>query len=119
MAFERPLLTGSIYRHALGVQEDDGSILFSLPERLPFEDRDDTIIHVGNGQEYLWDLAHRYYGRSRSTAFDLWEIIMSFQPEPIQDASIRVVEGKEILIPSLDYIAETVNGPSLTESPEL
>jgi len=117
--FERPLLTSSIYRHALAVRTDEGAIIFELPERLPFEDRDDTIVHIANGQEYLWDLAQRYYSNTRAQAFDLWDVIAQFQPEPIVDSSVPLPEGKEILIPSIDYIEEVVSGPSLASTPEL
>lgn len=117
MAFQAPIFTGSIYRHAAAVRLDSGEIVFRLPERLPFEDRDDTILHVANGEEYLWDLAQRYYAQVRSNAFDMWEIIAQFQPEPIQDTSIPLPKGKEILIPSSDYIEDVVYGESLREIP--
>ena len=99
--FERPFQAGIIYRHALLDRRDDGALFYTVPERLPFEDRDDTIIHVGSGSEFLWDLAQRYYGQQRENAFDLWEVIGLFQLEPIQDASVPVSEGQVVLIPCL------------------
>lgn len=117
--YERPLPTSSVYRHALAVRKDDGSIIFQVPERIPFEDRDDTIVHVCNGQEYLWELAQRYYGDIRDVALDLWDIIAQFQPEPVTDSSVPIAEGTEILIPSIDYIEEVVSGESLSETPEI
>lgn len=118
LVFESPIFTASIYRHALAIQKDDGSVIFLLPERLPFEDRDDTISHIGNGEEYLWDLALRYYP-DRPNSWDLWDVIMQFQTEPIQDASIPVPKGREILIPSDEYLEEVVSGQPLSEVPEI
>jgi len=112
-----PVFTSSVYRHAVALQEDDGTIYFSLPERLPFEDRDDTIIHSASGTEYLWELAQRYYAQNRVNAFDMWEVIAQFQPEPIQDASLPVPKGQIVLIPSEDYIEDFLFGEPLSLVP--
>jgi hypothetical protein len=119
VAFQSPIFTGSTYRHARAIQFDDGRIIFRLPERIPFEDRDDSILHISNGRERLWDLAQLYYGSEVRDAIDLWEVIAQFQPEPIQDPSIPLQAGLSVLIPSLEYIEDVAFGDSLSDVPEI
>lgn len=112
-------MVDSLYRHAPAVLADDGSVLFLNPERVPFEDRDDTIEYTATGHEYLWDIALAHYGLTYIGDIDLGEVIANFQPEPIQDLSVPVAEGRELHIPSMDYITEVVKGPPLSDEPEL
>lgn len=118
MALEDFLPATGVYRHALAKTLDDGTIITALPERLPFEDRNDTILHIANGRERLWDLAQRYYP-NRTFNWDLWDVIMQFQPEPITDPSVPLPSGKEVFIPSADYIDEVFDGPTLAAFPEI
>ena len=119
MTIRKPFPVSSLYRHAQSVQALDGSVLFMNPERLPFIDRDDTIIYIASGQDYLWNIAQFHYNKTSIQTIELGEVIAQFQPEPIQDLSIPVQAGRELYIPSWDYIAEVVKGPSLAEEPEL
>ena len=109
----------SLYRHASIRRLDDGTVLHTLPERLPYENRDDTTIHIATGGAYLWDLAKLHYGQTQPSAWDLWEVIAEFQPVPITDASLPLRKGTEIHIPSDEYIAEVVDGAPLSDTPEI
>jgi hypothetical protein len=119
MATRKPLLVGSLYRHAMAVQDEDSTVIFLNPERVSFEDRDDTTIYISNGTEYLWDMAQTHYGNISLGDISLIEVIAQFQPDPIQDLSIRPKEQLEMYIPSMAFINEVVLGPSLAEEPEL
>lgn len=116
MALQDYIPATGVYRHAFAKTLDDGSVVNTLPERLPADDRDDTILHIANGREFLWDLAQRYYP-GQPLGWDLWEVIMQFQPSPFQDASVPIPEGTEVLIPSVEYIDDVYNGPSLISFP--
>lgn len=112
----RPIYTDSLYRHARAVEADDGSVIFLNPERIPYEERDDTIPYTCKGNEYLWDIAYIHYGITFMGGMDLAEVVALFQPEPLQDLSLPPAAGVELLIPSLDYITEVAKGPSLAET---
>jgi len=109
----------SLYRHSRLTQKEDGSVFFTLPERVSFDDQDDVTTHIANGQEFLWDIAQQYYKRVYVSPLDLWEVLMQFQPEPIQDPSVPVPLGQEVYIPSLEWIEEVAFGQSLADVPEL
>lgn len=119
MAELNPIIVDSLYRHSYMKQFTDGVVAFTLPERIPFYERDDTTIFIPTGQEYLWDVALSHYGKVTSFNIDLGEVIAQFQPEPIQDLSIKLIAEKEIYVPSMAYIFEVVRGPSLVTEAEL
>lgn len=119
MGDRKAILVDSLYRHALAMQAEDGSVLFLNPERVPYEDRDDTIEHTASGKDYLWDIALSHYDMVSIGDIDLGEVIANFQPEPLQDLSVPVAEGRELYIPSMDFITEVVRGSSLADEPEL
>ena len=106
-----------LYRHADAVRLSSGQILFRNPERIPYEHRPDTVLHIAAEGETLQDLAIRYYGQFYDDPVDKWEVIAQFQPDGLVDGSVALVAGQEILIPSPEYIAEVVNGPTLAEFP--
>ena len=112
--------TALLYRHAQAFRKDDTGVTYwGLPERLPYEDRSDTIIHRCFGGEFLWQLAEDYYGDAVGLAADYGDIIAQFQPVPIIDRSVPMRAGQDVLIPSLEYIEEVAFGESLLEVQEL
>jgi hypothetical protein len=119
MAVEGIIPAASIYRHANPVQLDDNSVVYRLPERMPFVDDEDVILHIATGNDYLWDISQAHWGSIRPDAFDLWEVIADYQPDPIQDRSVRIPRGKEIFLPSVDYLDEVYEGDPLTDVPEM
>lgn len=108
-----------LYRHSTVVSLDDGSVVYRLPERLRYLPMDGTISHVCVNGELLWDIAVLYYGRWRSRALDLWEVLAQFQPSPILDASVPLKSGKVILVPPVEYIEEIAYGTSLATLPAI
>lgn len=113
------LYVSSLYRHAYAVQEDDGTVVLMLPERLPHEDLDGTTLHIVSEGERVYDLANLYYKRTARSAVDMWDVIAQFQPTPILDPSVPLKVGTEVYIPPDDYVEEVAYGPSLTEAPVL
>lgn len=113
------VFSSGLYRHAQAFKKEDGTTYYSNPERIPYEERDDTIIHTCYGGEYLWDLANLYYQGVHPVPFDLAEIIAQFQPNPIVDWSVPMIRGREVLIPSVEYIEEVAYGDSLLDQQEL
>jgi hypothetical protein len=123
------ILVDNLYRHAPAVQLDSSnhlapgtalnSILFRLPERVDYEDDDDIIIHIVADGERLYDIAQFHYGTARNNPWDMWEVIAQFQPEPILDPSVILETGREIYIPSSEFIEEVAYGPTLTDTPKL
>jgi hypothetical protein len=117
---------GSLYRHANAVRIDDSpggiddnAVVWQVPERLPFENRPDNIIHIVTRGERIYDLAQFYFSHFVPNAVDLWEVIAQFQPEPIIDPSVPLTPNREIYIPSKDYIDEVAQGAVLIEVPDL
>jgi hypothetical protein len=114
-----PVAISGVYKHAPLGRRDDGSLIFMLPERIPFDPDDDYTMHVCQGGERLRDLAIRYYKDVMYSPLDLWLIIRDFQPEPIQDASVPLKAGTIIYIPSSEFIEEVAYGDPLSDAPEV
>jgi len=109
-----------LYRHGAIIQQTDGSLVTTLPERVEFQERSDTLIHVVAEGERLTDLAVLYYKEVfGDAAVDMWEVIAQFQPTPIIDGTIALPVDAEILIPSEDFIRDEAFGSSLSEVPEV
>jgi len=107
-------------RHGYAYKEEStGQIFLSLPEALPFEDADGTIIHVSRGGERLHDLASKYYRHVLQEPLEAVPIIAQFQPERIIDVSVTIRNRQIVLIPPPEYMQETAFGESLTDFPDI
>ena len=106
-------------RHGEAYVNDDGEVHLSLPERLPFEERDDTEIHIVQGEETLLDIAAQHYRRTFRNPVDLWQVIAEFQEHTIIDPSVPLDKGMIVLIPSKYYCADIAFGESLSEYPQI
>jgi len=107
-------------RHGQAYQNADGEVHLTLPERLPYIDRDDTATHVCKAGERLFDIAIHYFKDSMGDyAVDCWEIIAQFQEDPIVDGSVTLPVGLVLLIPSDEYIQEVALGEPLHEYPRV
>jgi len=112
------LFLGGLLRHGTPyISSYDGRVHLSLPERLPFTQRDDTKTHICKGHENCYDLAVSYYPRVADPA-ERAEIIAQFQEDPILDLTVPLPQGRLVLIPSESYIQFIAFGDSLTEYPE-
>jgi hypothetical protein len=107
----------SRHRFSLGYKDDDGT--FFLGDRVPFPYRDviDNIQHIVRTGDSLFNLPARHYtGMVRPSG--LWWIIADFQPDPIQDPTIRLTEGTIIVIPSLRTVQQEILNDRRKRTPE-
>jgi len=109
----------SVYRHANIIQNEDSTIVFTLPERVGYEYDDDITIHIVSDGERLYDIAQFHYKDTAIAPWDLWDMLAQFQPEPILDPSVPLPSNMEIYIPSADFIEDAFFGMSLAETPEI
>lgn len=76
----------------------------ALRSRIFFDDIDGTVPHVVEDGDTLWSLADRYYGGLEDDDVNYWWAIADFQPEPINDPTVKLTQGQIVLIPPLDLI---------------
>lgn len=76
----------------------------SLRGRVFFDDVEGTVPHVVEDGDTLWSLADRYYGGLIDDDVNYWWVIADFQPEPINDPTIKLEKGQIILVPPLELI---------------
>lgn len=114
------LYLAGLARHSYAYKDvATGKVYLALPERLPFQIRDDTDIYICKGGEYLANLAVSAYSNLFMFPIDLVSIIAQFQEEPIIDTSIPLSTRDIILFPSPEYIQEVAYGDSLTDYPKI
>jgi len=76
---------------------------------------DNTLYQVQSGDR-LTDIAARFYAAldRPETGFysdSLWWIIADFQPRPIHDPTIALMEGQTLVVPSLRTVRDRVLTP--------
>lgn len=96
-----------------------GLLYLSLPERLPWQPRNDTVLYSAKEGEYLFDIVAGHYSNIYSAPWYIVEIVAQFQPIPLIDPSVPLPAGLEIQLPSTEYIETVALGDSLAETPEL
>lgn len=106
-------------RHGKAYQNELNEVHISLPERVPFVERDDSIIHICKEGEYLPQIALHYYRNRLADPLLAWEVIAQFQEDPIVDASLPLKAGTVLLIPSVEFVQQVALGDPLHEFPEL
>ncbi len=74
-------------------------------EPFPYEDRPETTLYTVQDGDTLYTIAARAYAVLGSdVAPRLADVIAVFQPEPINDITIRLERGRLLHIPSLDML---------------
>lgn len=81
-------------------EDEDGDLLLSEPEPFRYLALRDNRAHVVGVGDTLWNLAARYF-RGIPDPAQLWWVIADFQPEPLLDPTITLVEGSTLIIPSV------------------
>lgn len=97
----------SRYLFCSGLKDTSGRLYLSA--RVPFRyvDRADNIFRVVGAGDTLFTLASETYAPLPSAAQFYW-VIADFQKQPIIDASIKLVEGQTIVIPSRRMLLEEI-----------
>lgn len=121
MATEEPLgiLLTELERHGTPYTKDDGTVHLSLPERIPYIERDDNDLYVCTGGETLLDIALMAYRSYYESPVDHWQILQQYQEDPILDPSALLPRGLVLVLPSPDFIEEVPFGENLTEFPQI
>lgn len=89
--------------------DEDADDVIQLTEREPFTFKNypDNRIHTVVEGDTLHHLAARYFAPIDNPA-SLWWVIADFQPEPIDDPTIRLRLGSTLVIPSVRTVLEAV-----------
>ncbi len=85
----------------------DGNLLLEDREPFTYQKLDDNIQHLVRTGDTLHSLAARYFkGYVRPEG--LFWIIADFQPQPILDPTLALVEGTTIVVPSVRTVQEEI-----------
>lgn len=96
----------SRYRFSFGFPED-GVVYLGEREPFGYQDLADNRQHLVVSGDTLFNIAGRsYVGMFRPSG--LWWVIADFQPEPIHDPTIRLVEGTIVVVPSMRTVQQEV-----------
>ncbi len=98
----------ALSRHRFSLAFDEGGLRY-LSERVPYGYRDftDNTQHVVTTGDTLFNLAGRYF-RGLPRPAGLWWVIADFQPAPVHDPTIRLIEGSIVVVPSLRVLQTEV-----------
>lgn len=114
------LFLSGLARHAKPYRNDDTGILcLSLPERLPTQIRDDSLLHISKEGDTCLSLAVAYFKDALEPPTEMAVLIANFQDPPIVDMSIPIEPGRVVQIPSMGYRQEVYEGDTLTETPRM
>lgn len=119
MFYDQDIQVQGLYRHGTVEQLPSGLLYLSMPERLPWQQRNDTVIYHTKEAEYLFDIVAGHYSNIYPFPWFLTEVVAQFQPTPIIDPSVPLPDGYELQLPSSEYIETIALGESLGETPEL
>jgi len=98
-------------RHTFTEGVEDGQsparLYLTRRERFFYRKLDDNITHTVVGGETLQSIASRYFSPMKRPA-GLWWVVADFQPEPIHDPTLALVEGQTLFVPSLRTLNEEI-----------
>jgi nucleoid-associated protein YgaU len=67
----------------------------------------DNRTHVVKDGDTLWNIAARYF-RGLPRPAGLWWVVADFQPDPIQDPTLRLETGRTLFVPSTRTLLEEI-----------
>lgn len=101
------VLVTSRYLFSVGQQDANGRFFLSDRQPFRFVNLSDNRQHFVVQGDTLFNLAARYFqGLARPAGF--WWVIADFQPQPILDPTLRLLEGSTIVVPSLKTLTTRV-----------
>lgn len=105
----------SRYKHCDIYRRPEDTVLFmDLRPRIEYIGGYDEILHKVVLGDTLHNLALRYYNGMPNPA-SLWWAIADFQPEPINDPTVRLEPGTWLVIPSADMVQQWLMSDSDTQ----
>jgi len=99
-----PPLVNSRYQDCFAIEDENNDNKLFLTERKRFLYSPDikTRRHIVKDGETVWKLAGRYYPEYKN----MFWVICDFQPVPINDPTLDLEPGRELLIPSQSAVKE-------------
>ena len=97
----------SRYLFCNGIADAEGRLYLTQREPFRYVDRSDNTFQVIGAGDTLFTLAANAYDPLPSPAQFYW-VIADFQKQPILDASLRLIEGQTIVIPSRRMLLEEI-----------
>ncbi len=90
-----------------GLTDANGNVFLS--ERVPFRyvKAPDNRTHTVVEGDTLFHLAHTYFAPLVRPSQYFW-VIADFQPEPILDASLKLDNGRILIVPSVRMLVEEI-----------
>lgn len=94
---------------ARGYTDEAGALVLERAEPFRFTRLPDNVQHVVGRGDTLFTLAGRYFGPiDPDRACGLWWVIADFQPDPIHDPTLKLAEGRVLVVPSVRTVIERV-----------
>lgn len=97
----------SRHRFTLGVADDEERTFLTERVQFRYRERSDNKLHVVRTGDTLFSLAGRYFDVFDRAA-GLWWVIADFQPDPIHDPTLRLEDGRVLIIPSVRTVQEEI-----------
>lgn len=98
------LFDNSRYTLSRVITSDTGYIFTSQRIRLEFEDLPENRYHVVMDGDTLHTLAAKYLPANDGIETGFWWAIADFQPEAINDPTLKLKAGTVLVIPAKEYI---------------
>lgn len=89
------------------VLSEDQELYTSLRDRITYDDIEDVLAYSVKDGDTLHSVATKFYGQDGAT---FWWAIADFQPDPINDPTVKLVSGQILFIPPLAEVHEVLLG---------
>lgn len=106
-----PPRRNSRYANTFSTDDGTGRQFLAPREKFTFRELEDNIVHIVKKGDTLQNLAARFYANLSTrtiSAATLYWVIADFQPKPIHDPTIQLVEGTRLVAPSERVVRERV-----------
>lgn len=102
-----PPRVNSRYTFCRAYTDESGARVLTDPVPYRFRPFSDNRFHTVTSEDSLFTLAAKYFKRY-PRANGLYWIIADFQPDPIHDVTLRLEEGRLLVIPSDRTVQEEI-----------
>lgn len=97
---------------AIIITDEHDNVYWTEEQPFLFEPFIDNIIHVAGAGDTWWGLAGKAYATLSDRPAKWWRIIAQFQPTPVVNPLLPIVENTIIHIPSPRVLIEEILDPS-------
>lgn len=110
------IFQGSRNTFVEGRTDDAGRLYLTDREPYRFRALPDNQVHVVTQGDTLFAIAGRYFQPLERPA-GYWWAIADFQPNPIHDPTIQLVQSSVVIVPSIRTLLEEILGERRRRSP--